>query len=471
MLKTKLISLFYHLSRVERNSFIKFVQSPYLQTRRDVTDLFKYLNHFLERQPKQLDKKVVFEKVYPKKSYKERTIYDLTTFAFQALEEFLMLEEFRANKHKNLLELTNAYQNKGLFAYSKKTIAKLEQNLEKQAIKNSIYHFQHYQLKYNAYLQHHHLQQQRNAPVYLQEVSNSLDTAYIAEKLKQACLMIAHQAMYNTNYATGLLPFIVSYIQEDPKVLKTPAVAIYYYCYQLLTQSAETSFFQEFKQLLSTYIHLFPVQETKDLYLLAINFCIKTYNNGQEQYLKETFELYQQALDKDILLENGQLSAFAFTNIIGIALKLGQLAWTSDFIETYQHYLDSEIKKTYVHYSIAKLKFAQQKYSEAMLLLQQVDSSDLFLNISVKVMLLKIYYELAEYDVLDSFLHSFNVFLQRKKLIGYHKENYLNVIKLTQKLLTVNSFDKEAIAALWQQIQNTPKLSEQEWLLDQLSKL
>ena len=94
--------------------------------------------------------------------------------------------------------------------------------------------------------------------------------------------------------------------------------------------------------------------------------------------LKETFELYQQALANDILLENGQLSAFAFTNIISIALKLGQTDWTINFIETYQHYLDIRIKETYVQYSIAKLKFTQRKYPEAMLLLQEVDSTDLF---------------------------------------------------------------------------------------------
>ena len=218
----------------------------------------------------------MFEKVYLQKRYKERTIYDLTTFAFQALEEFLALEEFRKNKHKKLVELTDAYQKRGLFTYSKKAITKLEQNLKKQVIKNSSYHFHYYQFKYNAYLQHHHLQQQRNAPVFLQEVTNSLDTAYIAEKLKQACFMIAHQAMYNTNYSTGLLPFIINYIQEAPKILEIPAVAVYYYCYQLLTQPSATSFFQEFKQLLSVHIHLFPTQEIKDFILIGDQFLHKS---------------------------------------------------------------------------------------------------------------------------------------------------------------------------------------------------
>ena len=49
-------------------------------------------------------------------------------------------------------------------------------------------------------------------------------------------------------------------------------------------------------------------------------------------------------------------------------------------------------------------------------------------------MLLKIYYELQEYEVLDSFLHSFNVFLQRKKLIGYHKEKLFEYYQVDSKV-------------------------------------
>ncbi|MCP4438902.1 MAG: hypothetical protein GY810_08145 [Aureispira sp.] len=470
MVKTKLIELFYQLSKLERNSLIKFAQSPYLQTRKDVCLLFEYLNTFPEKAHKQLDRQVVFTQVYPNKPFRERKIYDLTTLAFQALEDFLTFEQFQKNKHKKLLELVDAYQDRGLFDYSKKVLKKTNLHLEQQTIKNSTHYFQQYQFKYRDYLQQHHLQQQRNAPISLEEVSKILDGAYIAEKLKQACLLLAHQAMYKTSYQTGLLSAVLPYIQRNPKCLELPAVAIYYYCYQLLTQPSDTSFFQEFKQLLSTHIHLFPTQEIKDLYLLVINFCIKAYNNGQEQYLKETFELYQQALVNNVLLENGQLSAFAFTNIISIALKLEQVKWTTEFIASYQDYLDSEIKETYVHYSTAKLKFTQRKYSEAMLLLQEVDSTDLFLSISAKVMLLKIYYELEEYDVLDSFLHSFKTFLHRKKLIGYHKENYLNIIKFTQKLLVVNPFDREAMLTLQKQINQTASLSEREWLLEQLSK-
>ena len=86
-------------------------------------------------------------------------------------------------------------------------------------------------------------------------------------------------------------------------------------------------------------------------------------------------------------------------------------------------------------------------------------------------MQLKIYYELQEFDVLESFLNSFRTYVNRKKQSGdlrsYHQENYLNIIRLTQKLLTYNPFDKKEKAKLKDEIEKT-KVTERKWLLDQL---
>ncbi|MCP4438685.1 MAG: hypothetical protein GY810_07045 [Aureispira sp.] len=215
----------------------------------------------------------------------------------------------------------------------------------------------------------------------------------------------------------------------------------------------------------------FPHQEMHDLYLLAINYGIKAYNTGQENYLEQVFELYQQALQQNILIQNGLLSTFSFKNIVGIALKLNQVDWTAQFIEKYKIKLPTKHQVVYLNYGLSKLHFHKKNYAEALELLQEVDYKDLFLNISAKVMQLKIYYEQGAYDALDSFLDSFKVFLHRKKVMSYHKDNYLNTIRFTQKLLLVNPFDKKEIAQLQKQIIDSSPLGEKAWLLEQVEKL
>ena len=82
--------------------------------------------------------------------------------------------------------------------------------------------------------------------------------------------------------------------------------------------------------------------------------------------------------------------------------------------------------------------------------------------------MLKIYFELNETDVLDSFINSFQRYLQRKKGLGYHRENYLNTLQFARRLISLNPFDKAEKTALKNEIELTAAVGEREWLLEQL---
>ena len=80
-------------------------------------------------------------------------------------------------------------------------------------------------------------------------------------------------------------------------------------------------------------------------------------------------------------------------------------------------------------------------------------------------MLLRIYYDLGESDALDSLLDSFSIFLRRRRDIGYLRQNYLNLIRFTKKLLQIPKEDKVARAKLRVEIEGAKALAEREWLL------
>jgi hypothetical protein len=90
---------------------------------------------------------------------------------------------------------------------------------------------------------------------------------------------------------------------------------------------------------------------------------------------------------------------------------------------------------------------------------------------TAKTMLLKMYYEQDELDALESLLESMRTYMQRKKVIGYHKTNYKNFIRYTKKLLKVNPYNKLLVERLRKEIETTNPLTEQEWLLRQLGQL
>ena len=81
------------------------------------------------------------------------------------------------------------------------------------------------------------------------------------------------------------------------------------------------------------------------------------------------------------------------------------------------------------------------------------------------------YFELKEEDALDNLLKSFRTYIYRKKILGYHKENYLNIIEYIKKLLDINIYDKTQINALIEDVKSTKVLTEKDWIIYQLEKM
>jgi len=278
-------------------------------------------------------------------------------------------------------------------------------------------------------------------------------------------LLLSHQAVYKVKYDSGLLSMVLDYL-KDSAHLNVPAIAIYYYCYKALTEDSHQDF-QKLKNQFLEYQHLFPKEEMVDILLLAINFCIKQINNGQDQYLQEVFHLYQLGLENKLLLIQNRLNRFVYKNVVASGLHLGELDWVESFINEYAPLIEAKYRSEYFRYNQARLLYFKKDYHQAMALLATVDSSDLLLTTDAKVILLKMYYELEEFDPLDSLLASFKTFLNRKKVIGYHRDKYIQLIEFTKKLLYLNHNDKEAKKALSQKIK-AHSVMEKEWLLKQL---
>jgi hypothetical protein len=93
-----------------------------------------------------------------------------------------------------------------------------------------------------------------------------------------------------------------------------------------------------------------------------------------------------------------------------------------------------------------------------MKLLAQLDYDDYLITLSSKTMLLKMYYELDEYNTLDSLLGSMNTYLQ-------------HIIHFTKKLLRTTPYGREQKEKLRQELEAANPLTERKWLLEQLDKM
>ncbi len=470
MEKSNLISVLRTFSKKEIRDLRKWLQSPIHNQREDVVQLLDYLVEGSRLNKEDLlEKQVVFPWIYPKETYNDAKMRQCIFFLMRCVEEFLVYQSLQADGMQRKITLAREYRHRKLDKAYQKSMKGAHGYQQQEVHRNGFFYRNEYLLQQEQY--NYTVGRSRAIPMNLQQLSDTMDISFIADKLRQTCHMLSHQKVYKTDYEIGLIDEVLQHLEKRSDLLAIPAIGIYYYGYKTITEEEVESHFKNLKQLLFEHGRLFPKPEISDIQRVAINYCIRGTNLGFRNYFRELFELYQQGLEFGTLIDNGIFSRYTFSNVVTTGTILREYDWVENFIGQYAPYLEERYRESMVHYSMAKLHFEKGDYDRAMILLRQVEYDDILVNLSAKTMLLKMFYEREEFDALESLLESVRSFMQRKKVIGYHKSNYKNIIRYTRKLLKVNPYNKTALQRLGGEIEAANPLTEREWLLRQLERM
>ncbi|WP_156825739.1 hypothetical protein [Lewinella cohaerens] len=471
MKNSTIIPVLKTLDKKECREFSKWLASPFFNQRQDVIDLFQYLTagqHLTEE--KFLLKERIYRKLFPKESYDDAKFRQTVHFLYKQLEQFIAYKEIERDEF--------AYAVAYLRALRKRNVPKVFQNkfkaMKRQGLGSQLLDNSGLKHSFALYDEHSSLLGgiDRTKDIHLQECINAFDTLFIAEKLKYACLALSHQQVFRTTYESKFFEEVIKTVETEPDLLDYPAIAIYYYGYLVQRKDEDSDeYYFSLKSTLQKHLDVFGESEQRDIYLMKLNYCIQRINKGATNFQRELFEIYQDTFESKIILENDVLSRRTYLNAIMIALRFKAFDWVENVIKEYTHYLEPEYQKVFRDFCEAKLAFELGNYSRAQQLLLFFDSNDILISMNAKTMLLKIYYEEDEHDALESLLESMKVYLKRKKVIGYHKDVFQNMLKYTKKLVRINPFDKEKRVVLRQEIENASPLTDRPWLLEQIDKM
>ncbi len=464
MAESKVVQIIKKLDQKEVKLLDKFVKSPFFNQHTDVIRLFDYLQKTISEGGSALSNEQIFKVIFKDEKLDLQKLHYINSYLLKLIESFLAWQQWEEDNIEQQIFLLRAYRLHKLDDQFRRLYKKLEETLEKLPLRNNQYHNLRYKMQIE---QLKFAREGRTGDLQLQELSDAQDIAYIAEKLYNACTLLSHQAVFKKEYDPGLLPNVLEHIENSGRI-EEPAIALYYYAYLSLSNIEKVENFHQLKKLLQLHRDRFDASELRGLYLVATNFCIRRINRGEGSFFKEIFEIYKSGLDARVFLENGMLSRWTFNNIVVAAVKLKDFGWAEKFINEQIDKINPEHREGTHSFNLAYFYFEKGDYDKAMPLLTQMEHDDVLHNLFAKATLAKMYYKLAEFDSLDNLLQSFKIYIRRKKILGYHKDNYLNFIRYMQKLTQVNIFDKSAKAALSEQIQNEKMLAEREWLLESL---
>jgi hypothetical protein len=467
--KNKVITVLKSLPSDEIRQLDKFVRSPIHNQHEDVVRLFQYLRKYLGGGERALDKERVFGHLFPGMDFNMQQIHYLSSYLLKVVEDYLAWKAWKNDEASVGLNLVKAYHAHRLEQSHKATLSKVLSQHESQQIRDAQHFSRLYQLRTQEYLAAK--TQGRSRDFDLQQLIDAQDVAFIIEKLKIGCNVLSHQALKKTQYNTGLIDAVMEFLKNHP-FLEMPSVAIYYHAYLALSDIGNESSFRELKKLLDIQQAAFPVTDLRDLYLFAINFCIKQLNSGNQAYLREAFEIYSAGLSIDIFLENGELSPWTYSNFIISGIRLREFDKVEAFIKQYTQNLPEKERDGLYRYNYAFLHYEKKDYQKAMLMLSTTDyGKDLLTTCAAKTLLARMYFEQKETETLLNLLQSFKVFISRKELLGYHKDSYGNFISTLLKLVGQRSAKAPNLQEIQSDLAGFKVVAAKDWLLEQASML
>ena len=457
MKDTHLITTFLSLSKSERRAFKNWVMSPFFNQREDVVLLFQYLNQHVPTGPGKvneadLEKTKVYPHVFPDaaQQYDDAAMRYVMSFLFQCLKQYLAYTQWTTDEFESGRLLCRALQRRNLGTVFEKEYDALSTRIAGTRLRSVDFFFHQYHLHMERWEVFHRTSRSGTEIMLLAE--NARDAFIASETLRSACAVLARHGTQQLNslYLQPTLSGIESGMFRDH-----PAVLAYYYCYLILENKSDqvAGHFLRLRGLITSHWEIFPPNEIRDLYIGAINFCIRQLNSGDKQYIREALDLYRSGLDRKVILEDGFINKYTYNNIMLLALASEEAKWALEFLETYKSFLPPRDRDNAWRYNLATYYFRNKDYNMAQEILREVEFKDTFYNLDARRMLVRIYMDTGETFALDSLLDSFNIYLQRKRsTLGYHKELNQNFIRFVKNILQLRHADPAAKASLREKI-------------------
>jgi len=459
------------LSHEEHLRLLRFLRSPYFIMSKTMAPMCEVFIKLIERNETGFDRQQVWQKLFPEEHYDDVNFRKYCSDLLRLTGEFMAQEMMAGDSLKmSLGTLSFAVKHKvdpvlpsllrqAKTALEQKQYRSIEDFHSGYTIERQYYTWMEFDVKVNA-------------RANLEEISGQLDLFYWIEKLKLFSAMLSQQRTSNYAYDLKFMGQILDFLREYP-VEEVPELAIYFYSFLTLYEEDQVAHYYNLRRLLDAYAMVMPQKEAIELFDSALHYCTGKINKGDKSFYQEYFDLFEEAIQKGIFLQNGELATWRFTNIVAAALGLGKLEWAENFVEKFKFYLPGESRQNTYTFNLARVYRFQKKHDEVLDLLQNVEYDDIGVNLISKMTLLITHFERKDLEVLNSFIESFRVFLNRHKNIPQQRRiSYLNLLKYTRRLMRLAPGDKAAKSKLRDEItREKATIVNQEWLLEKLAEL
>ena len=464
MQQSKLIQILKTLSKKEFKEFQGYVSSEFFNKNQQLVRLLEHLSLYQGSfdSPK-LDKEAFFKKHYPTEKLEEQKFRYLQSDLTKLLEDFIAYTQYSKDAFQRSYFLVEALNQRNQDKYFLQELDEIKEQNDHSPFRDSVYYFNQHKISELSY-QFTSEKRNRSFDSSLQEVIDNLEITYLARGFRYYCEMINRRNILSVEYNLSFFDEMVKYL-NNALFDFVPAIRIYRLIHKALTEPDNQENYAELLASLEEHSNLFSKMEQRGMYVFAQNYCIKRINKGEPDALQQIFELYQSMVDKELIYEGSYVSQPDFKNIVTTGLRLNEVEWVSGFIEEFRGKLNPEFSENAYTYSMAWVHFTRREYDKALRMLLRVEFNDVYYHLDSKSLLMKVYYEMNEYDAFFSLVDAFKIYLRRNKFISeFQRETYHNFILLLNKLMKVKLRKNSMTLALHEEICSTKPAADLVWL-------
>ncbi len=461
MHQSKLFELLNTFSPGTMKRFVEFCEAEYFNKSAAVSGFVRFIAQYHPRldHPDLSQQKVI--KKNKEITGKTRLNY-LMNRILQLAEQFILVEQCLENPDSHLT-LLDEYYRTGLPKHYRSAHQRWYQHMDSMPERNADYYHRLYTMKVKEY-RHRHSGDHVFNP-FLQDMADHLDVYYLAEKLRTSMAMLNLQSMLNIEYRISHLDEILSRCRMD-EYRAFPVIQLYHAAIRLMINWQDESAMTGLNELLKQHESVPGKDELTDLYKIMLNICTRRINHlNDPQARRHYLDINTRLIGKGLLLDEGLLNPWRYINLVNISLDMGETEHAREFAREYRKLLPADTAPDVYHYCMALYHHYCGEYSAAMAAIHSVNFADVYLNIASRSMMIKLYYDAGEDDLLQSVLESTRIFLLRNKLIDLaRKQQMQKFVDFTSRLYRYPSFEHKKLQQLLDSLPLPSGIAHHAWL-------
>ncbi len=472
MRESKLYQAIVPLNGHELNRLHRFILSPYFNQSEAIIRLFEWIKQDIQDgKVESVSKEQIWSICFGSgEQFNDGRFRKLQSDLLKLTEEYYAQEAYQSNPIHRAKYLMETINEKKIDALQSMAIKNAFRYIAEQPFVNASSYYFHYEIERNIYLLTKN-KTERSTKSNLENIVKYLDRFYLAEKLRYASTILTHQHFAAVDYKMLFVDEILNHVAHND-YSEVPAVIIYYQILLTYKEPENRIHYDKLKEFLKLYINKFPHVEAKEILDSALNYCIIRMNAGEENYVREAFDLYIQSLNNGLLMVQGQITPWSFKNVVTIGLRLKEFDWVETFIFEFSKMLDVRYRENAVTFNLAQLYFYKKDFRQVIEHLSKVEYEDFTYNLNSKTLLMASYFELDEIEALNSLLDAFRLYVQRNKNLTQNKgKHYLNTISLVRKLARIRPRDTKEVEKLIREVENTQGVVSKNWIMEKLEGL